>query len=579
MHASLSLALTGSGGAGVMTAGQLLLDAAASAGFYGLMARSFGPQIRGGEAAALLRLATAPVETPDDAYRLLIALDWGNIERFADELPLAAGALVIADPGQGPVPAVMAGQAVQVLEVPLAALAASVPGGRANMVALGLGAGLAGVPAAALEQTLVAALARHGEPLVRAALACSAAGQREAARLAAEVGLDPLPAPPPAAKERWALNGNEATGFGALQAGLRFCAAYPITPATEILEWLAPNLARVGGRLVQAEDELASINMCLGASYGGVASLTATSGPGLSLMIESLGLAVAAELPVVVVNVMRGGPSTGIPTKSEQTDLNIAVYGLHGEAPHVVVAPTGVGDCLATAGWALTLAEHLQTPVIMLSDQAIGQTRTVVDAPAIGQHSEPARRLAAADGYRRYALTEDGISPMSLPGTPGLQYTADGLTHGESGTPSTRAADHVAQLDKRRRKLESHDYGHRWAELEGAGPLALITWGSATGPAREACRRAAAMGVEVRLIALRLIAPLPATQLTHALAGVTAALVVEHNHSGQLYRHLRGWTELPALTLPWHRPGPLPLRPAEILEALLRLERSLETAA
>jgi 2-oxoglutarate ferredoxin oxidoreductase subunit alpha len=546
------------------------------------MARSFGPQIRGGEAAALLRLGTAPVESADDGCQLLIALDWGNIERFADELPLAEDAVVVADPSQGQVPSVIAGQPVRILQVPLAELASSVPGGRASMVALGLAAGFAGLPAHALEHRIVGGLTRHGDELVRAAIECCTSGLREAATLLAASGLEPLPVPPPVTGERWALNGNEATAFGALGAGLRFCAAYPITPATEILEWLAPRLARLGGTLVQAEDELASINMCLGASYGGVPSLTATSGPGLSLMIESLGLAVAAELPVVVIDVMRGGPSTGIPTKSEQTDLNIAVYGLHGEAPHVVVAPTGVADCLDTAAWAMSLAEHLQTPVIMLSDQALGQTRAVIDAPAMPSRTEPARRLATGagtQGYRRYALTDDGLSPMSLPGMPGLQYTADGLTHAESGMPSTRAADHVAQLEKRRRKLQLHDYGERWAALEGMGPLALITWGSATGPAREACRRAAALGLDVRLIALRLIAPAPAVQLTQALVGVDAALVVEHNQSGQLYRHLRGWTELPALTVPWHRPGPLPLRPAEILEGLLRMHRSLDTAA
>src|SRR5690606_21405659 len=228
----------------------------------------------------------------------------------------------------------------------------------------------------------------------------------------------------------------QATGLGALRGGVRFVAAYPITPATEVLEWLAPALDEVGGVLVQAEDELAAINQIIGASYGGVPALTATAGPGFSLMSESLGLAVASETPIVVVNVMRGGPSTGIPAKSEQADLNIAVYGLHGDAPHLVLAPNSVADCVLTTQWAVHLAESLQTVALVLSDQALGQARVVIDRPADSVF--PTRRLtaaapAAAVPYQRYALTDTGVSPMAIPGMPGCQYTADGLEHNVAG--------------------------------------------------------------------------------------------------------------------------------------------------
>jgi 2-oxoglutarate/2-oxoacid ferredoxin oxidoreductase subunit alpha len=189
-----------------------------------------------------------------------------------------------------------------------------------------------------------------------------------------------------------------------------------------------PRAAQVGGVLVQAEDELASVNMIIGASYGGTPALTATSGPGLALMVEALGLATAAEIPIVVVNVMRAGPSTGIPTKSEQADLNIAVYGCHGDAPHVVVAPLSVADCLFTAQWAVHLAESMQTPAIVLSDQFLGQTQAVIEPPAAV--SFLTRRVAPAasepGSYRRYALAAGGVSPMAIPGMPGSQYTADG---------------------------------------------------------------------------------------------------------------------------------------------------------
>jgi 2-oxoglutarate ferredoxin oxidoreductase subunit alpha len=267
---------------------------------------------------------------------------------------------------------------------------------------------------------------------------------------------------------------------------VRFVAAYPITPATELLEWLAPALARVGGTLVQAEDELASINMALGASYGGVPALTATSGPGLSLMIESLGLGVAAEVPAVVVDVMRTGPSTGIATKSEQGDLNIALYGLHGDAPHIVVAPNSVSDCIAATEWAVGLAESLQVPAIVLSDQYFGQARAIVDPPLLADNALPRETATEERPYRRYAVTASGVSPMAIPGTPGTTYTADGLEHNEKGTPSAQAGDHLAQMDKRARKISQLDPGDAWASVEGDGETAVVSVGSCTGPAREA---------------------------------------------------------------------------------------------
>ena len=373
---------------------------------------------------------------------------------------------------------------------------------------------------------------------------------------------------------RWAISGNHAAGLGALRGGVRFVADYPITPATEILEWMAPALQQSGGVLVQAEDELASINMILGASYGGTPALTATSGPGLSLMIESLGLAVTAEVPVVVVDVMRGGPSTGIPTKSEQSDLDIAVYGLHGEAPHVVVAPLSVSDCLFTTQWAVHLAEAMQVPALVLSDQSIGQARAIVPRPAdlaFMAQREIARGIGAL--YQRYAVTPSGVSPMALPGTPGGQYTADGLEHNPKGTPSSQVQDHTAQLDKRARKLALFDYGTHWAEIdsEGGEEVAVLTWGSTTGPVREAVARARAGGAKVRLVALRLLAPAQPAKLTAALAGMKRILVVEQSHRAQFNRYLRAWYELPGTVVPFHRPGPLPFRPGEIHEQLLEV--------
>ena len=572
---SVSLVIAGSGGAGVVTAGSLLLDAAAKAGWYALMSRSSGPQIRGGEAAAMLRFATEPIMSHDDSFHLLMAIDWDNITRFSAEIPLTADSLIVGDPVHGDAPAgLLAGKPRQAA-LAMTDIAAKIENGRPNMVALGAIAAMIGLPPEAMQAVVEKALKKKGAAAIDASMSAFHAGFAAAADLPA---IPKLPAVSAAGGPRWSITGNEATGLGVIRGGVRFVAAYPITPATEVLEWLAPSLAKVGGMLVQAEDELASINQIIGASYGGVPAMTATSGPGLSLMIESLGLAVAAEVPLVVVDVMRVGPSTGIATKSEQSDLNIAVYGLHGDAPHVVVAANSVSDCLFTTQWAVHLAEAMQVPTIVLTDQAMGQARAILPKPAelafIGQR-EVAKAAVEGERYKRYAMTGSGVSPMAIPGTPGLTHTADGLEHNEFGTPSSQASDHLAQMDKRSRKISQYNYGDHWADIEdsevGAGDTAIITWGSSTGPAREALQRLSAAGGKARLISVRLIAPVQPERMAEALRGIKRAVVVEQSHSGQFHRMLRAFYELPAQTVSLHQGGPLSFGPQQILDQLNQL--------
>lgn len=562
---TLSVAITGSGGSGAVTTGLILLKAAASSGFYGLMTRSAGPQIRGGESAAMLRFGPEPVECMDDRFDLLVGIDWLNVDRFVDEIPLGPDSLVVGNAAAGEVPEILASGGAAVRSFDFNALAAAINGGRANMVALGILGAACGLPRTAMEAGVRSVLAEKGEAVVTSSLACVMAGYDQDM-----VPVTVAPTPREASGERWDISGNEACGLGALRGGIRFVAAYPITPASEMLEWMAPRLELLGGSLLQAEDELASVNMIIGASFGGVPSLTATSGPGLSLMVEGMGLAVASETPAVVVDVMRGGPSTGIPTKSEQSDLNLALYGLHGDAPHLVLAPVSIADGAFTTQWAVYLAEHLQTLAIVLSDQALGQSRSVTDALR-----EPENLLvrrtehSPVDDYHRYAISEDGISAMTAPGTPGGMYTADGLEHNEKGTPSSMALDHELQMAKRLRKIESFDFGSDWAEIRGEGPLCIITWGSVSGAVFEAVDRLAATGTEVRVLALRLLAPLRREALATALAGVRQLWVVEQNHSGQLYHYLQGAGALPAGSRSVARPGPLPLRPGEVVDVIL----------
>ena len=564
---TISIGILGSGGAGALTAGNILLEAACAAGWYGLLTRTVGPQIRGGEAAALIRLATHPIECMLERYDVLIGIDWLNANRFGAEIDVGPHSLVISDPRGGDLPPVVGRIGARVVEVPIKEMAKAIPGGRPNMIALGIAAGLFELAEDAFTAVIERRLADKGMAAVEASYAGLKAGMAAATDL--DLGLRLAQAKPVGTAKRWLVSGNETTALGALRGGVRFAAAYPITPASEILEWLAPNLPKVGGVLLQAEDELAAINMIIGASYGGTPALTATSGPGLSLMMEALGLATASEIPIVVVDVMRAGPSTGIPTKSEQADLNIAVYGIHGDAPHLVLAPQSVVDCLFTTQWAVHLAETLQAPAVVLSDQVLGQTVAATDRLAdiafIGQRTKAAENVSA---YRRYAVTGSGVSPMAIPGLRGGQYTADGLTHNERGAPTSNEGDHRIQLDKRRAKLDQFTYGDHWATVEGNGDFAVVAWGSLTGAAREAIARVRDR-FSVRLVAPRLLLPVQPEQFAAALDGVKHLLVVEQSHGAQFHRYLRAHYDLTEDVRVLNRPGPLPMKPSEIEQAIM----------
>ncbi|MDJ0806597.1 MAG: 2-oxoacid:acceptor oxidoreductase subunit alpha [Gammaproteobacteria bacterium] len=563
---SLSVAITGSGGSGAITCGLILLEAVAAAGLYGLMSRSLGPQIRGGESAAMLRIAREPIDCLDDRFDLLIGLDWLNLERFADELPLVPDSLIVTDTGKGRLPDCLLASRAEVLALPVKQLADEITGGRSNMVALGIAAFLCGLDLNSLLVVTRRQLADKGEKTSEASALCVARGFRAVQNRARLFRPYPAEDKPPL----WNISGNEACGLGGLRGGIRFVAAYPITPASDMLEWLSPRLEEVGGSLLQAEDELASVNMLIGASFGGVPAMTATSGPGLSLMAEGLGLAVASETPLVVINVTRGGPSTGIPTKSEQSDLNLAVFGMHGDAPHLVLAPLSIRDCAFTTEWAVRLAEALQTVAIVLTDQFLGQNRGITD-PAHSAKFELRRKtgLQNEDGYRRYAIAEDGLSSMGIPGMPECIYTADGLEHDEQGVPSNLTSDHPAQLAKRLHKLTCFDYGPHWLEIQGEGDVCLLTWGSTAAAVFEAARRLRTQRIDTRVIALRLLAPLQREALRDLLRPAMRILVVELNHQAQCFHYLHAQQVLPEDAGSLARPGPIPWRPGEIVNQVL----------
>src|SRR5438046_7197798 len=300
------------------------------------------------------------------------------------------------------------------------------------------------------------------------------------------------------------MNGNEALAFGLIAAGVRFGAGYPITPWSDVMEILRRELPKYGGTFVQCEDEIASISMALGASYAGRVAVTGSSGPGISLKTEALGYAVMAELPLVVIDVQRGGPSTGMPTSVEQSDLNIAVFGGHGDSPRVVLAPANVEDCFYTAIEAVNIARKYSVPVVILTDQAIATRIEAFQEPNLEKVCQDiSPDLAPIADFKPYDLSaSDGVTRHAPPGTriaSGKYPIVTGLEHDEMGHPTGKPDLHMKMSAKRRRKLQALAATLPTPQVYGPpeGNILLVGWGSNQGPIREAVDRARAAGDSV----------------------------------------------------------------------------------
>ncbi|MFH1675664.1 MAG: hypothetical protein ABIC40_01480, partial [bacterium] len=356
------------------------------------------------------------------------------------------------------------------------------------------------------------------------------------------------------------MTGNDAIAYGALHAGCRFMASYPITPASEIMQWMGKYLPMYNGTLVQAEDEIAAVSMAVGASFAGIPSMTATSGPGASLMQEMIGLAGIAEIPLVVVNVERVGPSTGIPTKSEQADLLQAMYGGHGDDLRVVLAPCDVEDCFDIAHHAFSIAESFQTPVIILSDQFIGQRKASflpLDVNRIPVKKRRVPRDKELENYQRYRLTSSGVSPMSYPGIENGQYQASGLNHLVDGRPSSGPESNRMMNDKRHHKFDHIIQRFplfRYYGMKGAS-LGLLGWGSTKGVIRETVHLCSRAGIDVVGMVPRILNPLPIDELEDWFATLDTLVIIEHSFSGQFLKLLRSQVRLPDRTVHYARGG------------------------
>lgn len=582
----LLIGIAGSGGDGVVSAGESLMSALAAGGYYGIMTKSFGSQIRGGESSCRVRAAVRPVRSAGGTLDVAVALDWDDFMRFGAELPVGGRTIVIYDAKSGvapdrlPLEGVRPLQAIPVPFDDIAKASAGTDKAKATVV-LGLLAGWFGVARPALLNGIRLKFARKGPEVVAGNERAFAAGVEFAEQHPLR---EPLALAGPADPTRkWLADGNEMCAAAAIFAGCEFFGGYPITPSTEIMQALSRDLWKFGGAVLQAEDEIAGVGAAIGASFAGRKAMTATSGPGMSLKTEMLGLASIAELPLVCVNVQRGGPATGMPTKSEQSDLFQAVFSAHGDVARPVLAPISVADTFAVTVAAFNIAEELQTPVIVLSDQDIAQRKEIFDPiHTAGVTVVERKRPAPGDlaDYERFRVTASGVSPISQPGQAGGAYLASGIEHTEAGAPTASGAVHAQMTEKRFRKLRALDKRRDLFERRGRrdASLGIVAWGSLAGVAFEAFERAEEEGLDVQVLVPRLLFPVVEDVYREFFVSVRAGLVVEQSFQGQLYRLLRMYAAVPAGVRPLARPGASPITATEIVENLragaLTLQRS-----
>jgi 2-oxoglutarate ferredoxin oxidoreductase subunit alpha len=588
MMNEVTIRIGGESGEGTISGGDILALAAARWGYHVYTFRTFPAEILGGPCMFQVRISDQPVQSMGDYADVLICLNKEAYDRNISEL--RHGGVLIYDPsdftpetGDCITYAIpfneIARKEVQLFQTK-------------NMVMLGAISGLFGPPLEAILQVVQSKLSKSRKAnatlMEKNLLALEVARTYVTEKLSKH---DPYLLGPVEKADRLVLNGNQAVVAGALAAHCRFFAGYPITPASDIMEAMAKELPQVGGTFLQAEDEMAALAAVLGASYGGSRAMTATSGPGFSLMTELIGLSSMAELPSVIVDAQRAGPSTGMPTKMEQSDLSFALHAGHGDTPRMIVAPANVADCYNLMIMAFNMAERYQMPVLFLTDQSLTARVESVDR-GVFQPAEIQERVqyqsngtgevgdtasdkelvgagaAGAHDYARYAYTASGVSPMTVPGFGTPAYIATGLEHDEHGHPDYEPEDHTAMMEKRFRKLdtaaEELPQPERYGDEDAT--IGIIGWGSTEGTIQEAVDRARAKGYKVASLHPKILSPLPDRTIRDFIRSVQKVIVPECNYSGQLANLLGAKYGLQAIRV--NKFGGIPFTAGEILRAI-----------
>lgn len=541
----LSWKVGGQQGEGIESTGEIFSIALNRLGYYLYGYRHFSSRIKGGHTNNKIRVSTTQVRSISDDLDILVAFDQETIDVNYHEL--RKGGVVIADAKFKP--SIPEDGKATLYAVPFTEIATELGTSlMKNMVAVGASSAILDLDAEAFREVVQEIFGRKGESIVEKNMEAIRAGVQFIKDQAENVETMQLAKAD--GNKRLFMIGNDAIALGAVAAGSRFMPAYPITPASEIMEYLIKKLPKFGGTVIQTEDEIAACTMAIGANYAGVRTLTASAGPGLSLMMEAIGLSGMTETPLVVVDTQRGGPSTGLPTKIEQSDLMAMIYGTHGEIPKVVMAPSTVQEAFYDTIEAFNIAEEYQVPVILLTDLQLSLGKQSVEA--LDYKNIEIRRgkldinqeLPASDDkayFKRYEVTEDGVSPRVLPGMKNGIHHVTGVEHEETGKPSEVAANRQAQMDKRLRKLNNLKFNtpvHVNAKHDEADVL-LVGFNSTRGTIEEAMERLEMDGVKANHAQVRLIHPFPTEEIAPLVKSAKKVIVVEYNATGQLANILK----------------------------------------
>ena len=513
----------GEGGQGVVTSAEGLAQASTQVGYHALTYATFPSQILGGPTWTQARIRTEPVLGSGDQVDVLVAFNEEAYETHAEEVRDGGVIIYNADDFTMTDP--------RSFGLAIDSLARSTGNNRAaNMVVIGALAQLVHMPQEYLED-FVEARFRRGRDNDDEIISSNIEAMRLGRQHAAESGfvLGDLAPPNPPDYQQMMLKGNEAVALGATHAGLKFYAGYPISPATTILLWMERNLVGEDKFAYQVSSEIEAITAILGAGYAGKKSMTATAGPGISLMSEGLGLAWMAEIPLVVVDVQRGGPATGLPTKTEQSDLMGCMYPAHGDVRMPIIAPGSVEECFYAAAHAVNWAERYQGPVILMSEMSMAERVQNIPRPDLSKIPVEERlTYEGSNGYHRYSGRE--LSPMPLPGGPGA-YVANGSEHDEMGDTTHLPSRHIQMTERRFGKLKLLEEDNFEADNADA-KIAVMTWGGSKGPALEAYNQLREQGVDVGWYYTMFLNPLP-PRLLEELRSKDLVIVPELNYQGQ----------------------------------------------
>ena len=542
------LAIGGEAGQGIATPGDILARIVVRRGLHLNTYNAYQSIIRGGHIFLTVRVSDQQLFSHGDKLDLLVCLNQDTMDRHLRLMGPGSKVIFNSDiiqPGE-------AGPGVEMCPMPVAELASS---GRNTLVqnTVGLGAMvfLVGLDFALLEESLTLRFQRQGQDVVDNNVSVARAGFEHA-----KANFERFPEPVPAGTKPLAVwSGNEALAMGGAMAGVKFYAAYPMSPSTGVLHWMAQNARDLGIMVRQVEDEIGVANMVVGAAHAGCRAMCATSGGGFALMTEAIGSAGMMEIPAVFINVQRAGPSTGVPTKTEQGDLWQALGASQGDFERFIVAPVDALDAYNTIPELFNLVDRCQCPGIVISDLLISEGRFTVDPDDIDMHPKIDRgelitEPSMTDGYMRYKDTESGISPRALPGTEGYVHIVATDEHDED---SMLLSDEFTNPHKRRMMVEKRARKFRDIAQEIAPPtlegpedaeVTLIGWGSTYGVIKEAMELLKLKGVTANHLPVKWIVPFHGEAVAKVISGAKQTIIVENNYSGQFFRYLRSETGL-----------------------------------